>query len=228
MNSPLNGHNARSLATQNTLMRAVEKLVAKKGIGNVSIREILDESGQKNESALQYHFKNMAGLIRAVHKSRSAETRKIRGELLDELLSLKSEPTLRDLCYLVVGPPFMLAKANVGYRNYLIAFSQQLIIAEDSVSSTVGKGGGGGDSGRRTNKLLRSQLSHLHEIAYKQRMNVALLLCSISITRHAKQKNAFRGKASQLFLNNLLDAVVAILIAPVSPETRAIEKQLGI
>lgn len=46
-------------------MRAAEKLIAVRGIENVSIRDIVSEAGQKNESALQYHFKSFTGLIAA-------------------------------------------------------------------------------------------------------------------------------------------------------------------
>ena len=40
-------------------MRAAEKLIAQAGVENVSIRKIIAAAGQKNESALQYHFKNL-------------------------------------------------------------------------------------------------------------------------------------------------------------------------
>ena len=41
------GQRTRSLNTQTALMEAAEKLVAKKGIENVSIKDIVRESGQK-------------------------------------------------------------------------------------------------------------------------------------------------------------------------------------
>ena len=57
---------ARSDATKNALMRAAEKLIAERGIGNVSISDIVAAAEQKNQSALQYHFSNLGGLIDAV------------------------------------------------------------------------------------------------------------------------------------------------------------------
>ena len=66
-------------------MRAAEKLIAERGIENVSIREIVNAAGQKNESALQYHFKNFTGLIKAIHTVRSNETQEKRQELLAEM-----------------------------------------------------------------------------------------------------------------------------------------------
>ena len=63
-------------------MRAAEKLIAEHGIENVTIRLILAEADQKNTSALQYHFKNLKGLIAAIHEQRSRETQDIRAELI--------------------------------------------------------------------------------------------------------------------------------------------------
>ena len=48
---------SRGDATRQALMRA-ERLFAEKGGTNVTIHEIVETAGQKNESALQYHFKS--------------------------------------------------------------------------------------------------------------------------------------------------------------------------
>ena len=51
---------ARTLDTRSRLMRAMEKLSAEKGSENVSVKELTEEAGQKNESVLQYHFGSKA------------------------------------------------------------------------------------------------------------------------------------------------------------------------
>ena len=56
---------SRREATQTAIMRSVECLAAENGLENISIRDILARAGQKNESALQYHFKNLSGLLAA-------------------------------------------------------------------------------------------------------------------------------------------------------------------
>ena len=63
----------RGQETRRLLMQAAEKLIAEKGLEQVSIREILNEAGQNNTSALQYHFGNLNGLIAAIHAERSDE-----------------------------------------------------------------------------------------------------------------------------------------------------------
>lgn len=47
MNPTQDGQKSRSSATQKSIMLAAEKLIAAKGIENVSIREIVKATGQK-------------------------------------------------------------------------------------------------------------------------------------------------------------------------------------
>jgi AcrR family transcriptional regulator len=224
MSSQPDGQKSRSIATQKALMLAAEKLIAKNGIHNVSIREIVKEAKQKNESVLQYHFTNLQGLVDAIRQSRNEETHQKRAELLDELLAENNEPSVRDLCRIMVMPTYLLAKANPAFRRFIIAFSSEIALAPDSALSTVNKGGGGGQSGRRTGELLRAVLPHLDEDAYRQRMESLVRLASISMGYHARQTNAFRGASSDYFLNSLLDAMVGLLREPVSAETMATTK----
>jgi len=94
-------------------MLVAEKLIAAKGIENVSIREIVKAAGQKNESALQYHFGNFRGLVESIRQKRDKEIHAKRGVLLDELLHKSIKPSLRDLCCLMASPTFILAKKNL-------------------------------------------------------------------------------------------------------------------
>lgn len=207
-------------------MRAAEKLIADHGIANVSIREIVTAAGQKNESALQYHFKNLAGLVEAIQRQRALETQARRTAMLDELLGRPAPPSLRDLCSLMIRPPFELARSNAGFRRYIKAFGHQLAITESSAFSRVSHYGGGGSSGQQLGLLIRQALPHLDDTAYQLRMEAAVRLCAASMYHQARQRNAFRGDAAELFANSLIDALVGLFSAPVSPETRAIAAEL--
>ena len=218
------GQKTRSLATRQSLREAAEKLIAQKGIQNVSIKEIVREAGQKNESALQYHFKNLQGLIAAIHAERSQQTHKKRAELLADLESVKTKPALRDLCRIMVLPTFILAKTDAKYRRYVTSFSHELALTEDSALVKVHKEGGGGESGKHTGELLRIALSHLDEQNYRQRMDIAIRTTAIVMGHHARQKSAFRGPDSELFLSNLIDALEGLLSAPVSSETKTLRE----
>ena len=213
----------RSLATQNALKRAAEKLIAERGIESVSIRDIVATAGQKNESALQYHFKNIHGLIQAIQAERSAETQAKRAELLSELLSREPDPTLRQICALMVQPVFELARDHVDFRRYVKAFGHELVLSETSALSkiTTRGAGGAGPSGLQVGSLLKHKLPHLDGAAYLRRMEAAVRFCSATMYHQARQKHAFRGPSAELFLNTLIDALVGLLSAPESEQTKA-------
>jgi AcrR family transcriptional regulator len=222
MSNSIDGQKARSLTTQVLLMEAAEKLVSLNGIHNVSIKEIVREANQKNESALQYHFKSLRGLIIAINRRRSAQTREKRSAILAELEAASESPSLRDLCRLMVTPSYLLAKADTKYRRYVRAFGYEITSSKGSAFSVVKKSGGGGESGKRTDELLRAALPHLVGTAFEQRMDFAARLASAAMGNHAKQKNAFRGPKADLFISDLIDAMEGLLSAPISEESRSL------
>jgi AcrR family transcriptional regulator len=67
------------------LIAAAEHLFGTKGIDRVATREILELAGQKNQSALQYHFKDRAGLIWAVLDARLVKIEARRAAMLAEM-----------------------------------------------------------------------------------------------------------------------------------------------
>ena len=207
-------------------MRAAEKLIAQAGVENISIKEIVAAAGQKNESALQYHFKNLSGLLDAVHTERSAEIQAKRSESLAAMLEKTSEPSLRQLCTLMVEPTFQLARGNLEFRRYVKAFGHKLAISDASPLKAISRKGGGGLSGQQIGVLLRKALPHLDEEAYRKRMEAAIMLCSASMYHQARQRNAFRGHQSDVFFHNLIDALVGLLSAPESPESQALKNSV--
>jgi AcrR family transcriptional regulator len=217
---------ARSESTKRALMRAAEKLVAEGGMENLSIKAIVTVAGQKNESALQYHFKNLTGLLDAIHIERSEQVQAKRAASLVETLKISSQPSLRQICLLMVEPTFDLARTDVEFRRYVQAFGHELAISESSPLELASVKGGGGASGQETGALLKRVLPLLDEEDYRRRMEAAIMLCSASMHYQARQKKAFRGHQSDLFLNNLVDALVGLLSAPVSPETLALKQEL--
>ena len=218
---------ARSQTTRKALQHAAERLIAERGLESVSIRDIVSTAGQKNESALQYHFKNLKGLISAIQAERSSETQSKRAEMLNAMLSDTSQPNLRQVCTLMVQPPFDLARSSVGFRRYIKAFGHELVLTETSALARATRHGGGGSSGQHLVMLLRSALPHLDEDAYRRRMESAVRLCSVSMYHQARQKNAFRGKQSELFLHSLIDALAGLLSAPESGQTKVIARILA-
>lgn len=91
----------RSEATQKTLMLAAEKLFASQGIANVSVSDILIEAGQKNQSAVQYHFGSKDELLERVILEHAKSLDERRGHLL---AGLSAEPDLNTLLEAFLHP----------------------------------------------------------------------------------------------------------------------------
>jgi AcrR family transcriptional regulator len=211
---------SRGDVTREALMRAAEKLIASKGLENITIREIVDAAGQKNESALQYHFQNLTGLVRAIHAARDKQIHAMRAIEIEKLSRKTVEPTLRDVCKLMVEPAFLLAKSKPDFRQYVKAFGHELALTDQSVLKVVRRRGG--DTDIEINRLLRSVLPELNAAAFDRRLESAVRFVASSMYHEARQPNAFKGDRAELFFSSLIDSLGGLLGAPESAETRAI------
>jgi AcrR family transcriptional regulator len=117
------GKAKRADATRTSLIEAAERLIAKKGLAEVSTREILHEAGQRNQSALQYHFGSKGGLIRATINERTIQIDTRRLQLLDKI---GDKPSLRQILEVLVIPLFELVENDAAGKNYLIFLAQAI------------------------------------------------------------------------------------------------------
>ncbi|WP_433605468.1 TetR/AcrR family transcriptional regulator [Prescottella agglutinans] len=74
MNSP-NG--------RETILHVAERLIAERGLHGVSAREIVRTAGQRNNSAITYHFGSWNGLLEAVWLAHMGNVNTVRAEMLD-------------------------------------------------------------------------------------------------------------------------------------------------
>lgn len=85
--------------TKTALLDQAERLFAERGVWAVTNREITEAAGQKNVSALNYHFGSRSGLLAAVLARRGHELEAARAEMLAEL---PGGATTRDLVHVLV------------------------------------------------------------------------------------------------------------------------------
>lgn len=215
---------SRSEATRDAMMRAAETLIASNGLERVTIRGIVEAAGQKNESALQYHFKNLKGLVQAIHNARSAQIDALRTAQIAALDPQAGTPTLLEICALMVGPAFQLAQTEPGFRQYLMAFGHELLVTREGIVS---------DSRREQmrsisllDEMLRHHLKGLTTVTYRQRVESAARLVAASLYHQARQADAFTGLQADYFYSHLLDAMAGLLGAPESAATRALAERL--
>lgn len=90
--------------TAELLLTTAEQLLAEKGLGAVSTREIARAAGQKNNSAISYHFGSMPALLEAILDYRMTPLNQRRREMLDAVISAGADKDLRSLVEVMVKP----------------------------------------------------------------------------------------------------------------------------
>ncbi|MBO6505952.1 MAG: TetR family transcriptional regulator [Kordiimonadaceae bacterium] len=113
----------RADATRIALIEAAERLIAEKGLADVSTREILQEAGQRNQSALQYHFGSKKGLISATINERTKQIDRVRQEMLEKV---GDNPSMRQLIEVLIMPLADLMREKAAGANYLNFLSQAI------------------------------------------------------------------------------------------------------
>lgn len=108
---------ADAAPTGDRLLRAAEELIAERGIGNVSVRDITARA-RANTAAINYYFGTKEGLIHAIVERRAEQIGSRRTELLDAALA--TDPTIRGVVTVLVTASVELATDRIdGGRVFL-------------------------------------------------------------------------------------------------------------
>ncbi|WFR74315.1 helix-turn-helix domain containing protein [Prescottella defluvii] len=70
---------------RDTILHVAERLIAERGLHGVSAREIVRTAGQRNDSAITYHFGSWNGLLEAVWLAHIGNVNTVRAEMLDAI-----------------------------------------------------------------------------------------------------------------------------------------------
>src|SRR5438067_356053 len=76
---------SRSAAARDRLMRTAERLYGERGFAAVSVRQISETAGQRNKSAVQYHFDNRDQLIKEILSRHTAAVERHRLAMVEAL-----------------------------------------------------------------------------------------------------------------------------------------------
>jgi AcrR family transcriptional regulator len=169
--------------TRERLIRAGERLFAEHGIHQVRVREINGLAGQRNSSALHYHFGSRDGLVEAIlsrHQTAMDEELK---PALDELIAKGGAASIRAVVALWVHALGGQLQNQSG-RDFLRILPQVL----DDVNPTVRRGGSltRSTQSARTIALLDAGLADLPTPVRRERLVAyTLILTSLFADRAA-------------------------------------------
>ena len=201
--------------TKQRLLRAAETLFAREGIHRVRVREIHELAGQRNASALHYHFSSRDGLVDAIladHQSSIDDEIALR---LDELEARDGHLSIRDVVGAVVEALGKKLDTQSG-RHFLRIIPQ----VWDRLSASIREGSAMPTTGltRRVLGLLDELMEPLPRAVRRERLVSYVVMMTAIFAERAHHVES--GRASELdtdaFVANLLDMIVAALTAPCS------------
>lgn len=203
--------------TRSRLLEAAERLFAERGIDGVSLREINQSAGARNAIAVQYHYKDRAGVLEAILRKHHPDVDARRHALLDQY-EAAGEKDVRLLAGALVRPLAAKLADPDGGRHFLQIWADLLNRPDPIIPAMVLEDPA--DSICRWRSLVQPLLGA--DAARLHRRFTANLYASIELARRARSGP---HADDRLFTSYLVDVVTAILEAPVSPETRRLANE---
>jgi len=202
---------ASAPATRDSLIRSAERLFAVRGIDGVSLREINRAAGARNASALQYHFGDRSGLLRAVLEKHRADTEPRRQALLDRYDADGNEDVRALAAALVLPLASKLGDADGG-RHYLQINAE---VSTRPAFADLIRSPEPANSMRRWHATLDGVLPERERSVLHSRFP-AIRFAFVELGRRAAARPR---RDDRLFTSHLIDLVTAVLQSSVSPAT---------
>jgi TetR/AcrR family transcriptional regulator, regulator of cefoperazone and chloramphenicol sensitivity len=199
--------------TRNRLLQSAERLFATRGIYRTTTREILDAAGQRNVSALSYHFGSRTGVLREILLRHGDVLDAERGELL---ASTGEELATRDLVAALLVP-LAGRLATPDGRDYLRIVAQMTgEFPAWRVESELTP-----PNLRRILGLLETGPEAVAPEVRRERVVLVIMLMTSAMAERARAVDA--GDApleldEAAFVENLTDVIVAALEARPAPQ----------
>lgn len=201
------------------MVDAAERLMAERGVEAVSLRDVLEASGQRNKSAAHYHFGSREGLIRAIIENRMAPIDDARRGLLAKATGSNRSPSTEDLVGALVEP---LADATVRRRHSCYGRFLARTHTEPVWAKAVEESGFGG-AFRRWRQLLDEHLAAVPDSLLRARIDRAVTTAILGIARLEERRLPAHRREARIA--DLSDCIVASLDAPVSQRTHELLRQ---
>ena len=203
-------------STRDRLIRAAETLFAAQGISSVSLREINRAAGAKNAVAVQYHFNDRAGVLRAIMAKHWPAIHAARHAMLDEY-EANGVADLRALSAALVRPLAAKLADDEGGPEFLQIYAELINLPQTATEERPPDDATGGvpaDSVQRWRRMVEPFLgedaTRLHRRFTVMRFAAAELGRRASTGPHVDDR---------LFVSHLIDLVTALLLAPTSEQT---------
>ncbi len=213
---------ARTEETRNQIKSAAQMLFARYGIDAVTVQQIVDAAGQRNNAALHYHFGSKEELIRQMVVDGAAVLEKRRRQMLDEIEARGGPKSIREVMLVLIMPVIELGD-DERWRGY-IRFTSNLQASDP--------------------KTLRDALNNRWNASYvacfdylklmlplpqriiEQRLSMFVIYANSILSAHEAALESQNTKTSRLWgqpftIENMLDMLEAALTCEPSKATLA-------
>ena len=216
---------AASEETKNQIKAAAQMLFARHGVDAITVQEIVDAAGQRNNAALHYHFGSKEELIRQMVVDGAAVLDERRREMLKELEARGGPVSVRDVLLVLVMPVIELGE-DERWRGY-IRFTSSLQTSDRKTLRAA--------LNNRWNTGYVTCFNHLKRMLplpapiVEQRLSIFSIYANAILSAREAALETRNSNADRLFgqpftTENILDTLEAVLTSAPSAGTLQILK----
>jgi AcrR family transcriptional regulator len=205
---------AEANTTPDLLLDAAARLFAERGVDNVAIAEIVRAAGQRNTSAIHYHFGNRDEVLKAVLARHVPELAQRRVVLLEQARA-RPAADVRSAADAIVRPVTELAQGGWRQRAYL-QIGSELAGSLDRVSPEIQELLQQ-TAGYEAWALLRRRCPKMPADLWRLRQDLCIVFIGRAAADRARQLDQ-GGKrhvlSDDLFVDNLVEMLLGAMTAP--------------
>jgi AcrR family transcriptional regulator len=193
------------------MIDAAERLGAERGLAGLTVQAVQEAAGQKNKSAVHYHFGGRQGLVNALLADRMGRASERRTAML---LDLGGAPSTRELVEVLVVP--LAESVLAGGPSYWARFLIQAI--GDPQTGLAALSSVGGQALAAAQHRLDAHLEHLPPAA--RTLRIQSIFGYACVVLAAYEMGALpAGLAGDALIREIVDACCGLVDAPTSATT---------
>jgi AcrR family transcriptional regulator len=211
---------AASEQTRDQIKMAAQMLFARHGVDAVTVQQIVDAAGQRNNAALYYHFRTKEELIRQMVVDGAAVLDARRREMLDEMAKRGGPASIREVMLVLFMPVIELGE-DERWRGY-IRFTSHLQASDPRALRDALNNRWNAGYVECVNYLKR-MLSGPAAIV-EQRLSMLAIYSNAVLSAHEAALESRNTRSSRLWsqpftIENILDMLEAAITCPPSQAT---------
>jgi TetR/AcrR family transcriptional regulator, regulator of cefoperazone and chloramphenicol sensitivity len=201
--------------TRDKLITIGQRLFAEQGVFRVPLRLVIDQAGQKNTSALHYHFGGREGLLAAIIDRHNSGIEDERAEMLGTIRANGSEADIPAVVRAFVLP-FARKLETAEGREFLRVVAQLSDLFDswdEGPPNTPAQA-------HAAMVMVMEAIPDQPAAVRRERVTTMLMLVADALALRARQIDQRRPLhlADDVFVRNLIDMSVGALRAPSIPE----------